>query len=233
MALQTREQHIRREKATSNVCTAQVLLANMAGLYAVYHGPEGLKRHRARVHARAKLSRSACGASGWCPRRLLRHAPVTAGTATTRRTSWRRPAELPASTSAFDRGSFGDGARRDHLADDVNDLLAASTGTSAPASTVMRGAPRGRPRVRRARCARTTDFLTHPTFHRYHSETEMLRYLRSARVADLSLTHSHDPAGQLHDEAQRGSAEMIPVTLAGFSGLHPFAPVEQARATSG
>jgi glycine dehydrogenase len=230
MALQTREQHIRREKATSNICTAQVLLANIAGFYAVYHGPEGLEAIASRVHAHTRAL--AVGA------RRLGHAVLHDDFFDTVRI---RPQEdfSPADLLARARDGFlinlrdfGDGTLgvafdETVTADDVSNLLALLAGSAAPgfaAEELLGESERSYEGIR----PRTTPYLTHPTFHRYRSETEMLRYLKRLENRDLSLTTSMIPLGSCTMKLN-AAAEMIPITLPGFSEIHPFAPVEQAR----
>jgi glycine dehydrogenase len=228
MALQTREQHIRREKATSNVCTAQVLLSVMAGMYAVYHGPEGLTQIATRVHGRAvtlaagleKLGfaisheqyfdtvRVEVGAHG--QQEILAAAdahhmnlrvlePGTITVSVDETTTEQDIAEL---WQVFNNGGAVDFAYAD---------VAATVDTRYD-----------------ERFRRVTPFLTHPTFHRYHSETEMLRYLYSLQAKDFSLVHGMIPLGSCTMKLN-ATAEMIPVTWPEFGQLHPFAPRAQAE----
>ena len=229
MALQTREQHIRREKATSNICTAQVLLAVIASMYAVYHGPEGLKAIAERVHGFTKLL-----ARGL---RRIGHEVVHDDFFDTLRV---RPAEGFKANDIAERAAdefginlrdFGDGTLGIALdetvgIDDVNDLLMTFAGTAAPGFTADELAGEMESGYDGA-LARTSDFMTHPNFHRYRSETQMLRYLKKLENRDLSLAHSMIPLGSCTMKLN-AAAEMIPVTFRGFSKLHPFAPLAQA-----
>ncbi len=224
MALQTREQHIRREKATSNICTAQVLLAVMAGMYAVYHGPKGLKQIAERVHG---LTVRMAEALEWAG-----HEVVTQAFFDTVRI---RPVGKSADEVVADARSAGINLR--NLGDgtvcvaldetvepeDVVDVLAAF-GVEAAIETLH---PAGGPRIPEA-LSRSTAFLEHPVFSRYHSETEMLRYLHRLESRDLSLNTSMIALGSCTMKLN-ATTQMVPVTFPGFGQLHPFAPVEQAQ----
>ncbi|HSJ06643.1 MAG TPA: aminomethyl-transferring glycine dehydrogenase [Longimicrobiales bacterium] len=227
MALQTREQHIRREKATSNICTAQVLLAVIASFYAVYHGPEGL-RHialRIRRHALALADglRRMGLATGDAP--FFDTVRVDAGDradaivqAALRRGINLRALEDGVITIALDETV----ARRD-----LNDILAAfaGDGTHAPDSADLLAGVSPEPDNG---IARSSDFMTHPVFHRYRSETEMLRYIHRLESRDLSLVHSMIPLGSCTMKLN-AAAEMLPISWPEFAKLHPFAPADQAR----
>src|SRR3954453_10141805 len=245
MSLQTREQHIRREKATSNICTAQALLANMAGFYAVYHGPEGLKRIAARVHAYATLLDGELTALGF---RQLNP------------TYFDTPRfEVPGGVQAVGqilkaamKGAINLGYRRDgtiHVAlDETTDehdiaaiVLAFTAGshasapaaspaprTAAPAPADAAGAPRTALALSFPKnLARTTAFLTHPVFNTHHSETQMMRYIRSLERKDIGLDTSMIPLGSCTMKLNAAS-EMLPITSREFGKLHPFAPIDQA-----
>ena len=224
MALQTREQHIRREKATSNICTAQVLLAVMAGCYAVYHGPEGLTRIARRVHGLACLLAEAL--------RRLDLAVVHAGffdTLTLAVPGRAHDLFVAAREAGIDLRLVDE----DHLGislDETTDagvlrrLLTALDARRGPAIDlaalpVVEAIPAG--------LARRTGFLEHPVFHRYRSETEMLRYLRRLQGKDVALDRAMIPLGSCTMKLN-ATAEMIPITWPEFAGLHPFAPQEQA-----
>lgn len=224
MALQTREQHIRREKATSNICTAQVLLAVMAGMYAVYHGPRGLRNIAERIHALAAMLAAGAQRSG---HRVvhsdffdtIRVAPKSASL----------PQILRAAAAAnmnfrtFDDGTIG--IALDELSDEneVHRILTVLNGGAKP------DRPDGATAAGyRGVMKRTSEYLLHPVFNSYHSETEMLRYLHRLESRDLSLTVSMIPLGSCTMKLN-ATTEMIPVTWAGFSRIHPFAPAEQAK----
>jgi glycine dehydrogenase len=231
MALQTREQHIRREKATSNVCTAQVLLAVIAGMYAVYHGPERLTAIAKRIHAHAATLAAGLEQMGYsltssdffdtlCVE--LGHQPATdiVGAARAKGINL-RALEGTASRVivALDETV---------TTKDVNDLLevfAGGAGKTAPTAESLAGAIDAR---YDERFARTSSFLTHPVFNSYHSETEMLRYLKRLENKDLSLTTSMIALGSCTMKLN-ATAEMYPITWPEFGKIHPFAPAEQAK----
>ncbi len=227
MALQTREQHIRREKATSNICTAQVLLAIMAGMYAVYHGPEGVRAIAQRIHNLAGIL-----AEGL---KRLGHEVVHGKFFDTIRV---RPDGMTAEevmAAALGREinlrDFGDGTigialDERVLPSDVDDLFAVFGGegqvsTRALADEEVRVEFPGA-------LVRTSDFLTHPVFNSYHSETEMLRYIHKLEARDLSLNTSMISLGSCTMKLN-ATTEMIPVTWPEFTQIHPFAPVDQAK----
>ncbi|NUQ11397.1 MAG: aminomethyl-transferring glycine dehydrogenase [Gemmatimonadaceae bacterium] len=228
MALGTREQHIRREKATSNICTAQVLLAVIAGMYAVWHGPEGLTRIARRVHRLAALL--AAGAT------RLGHAVTHPEFFDTIRV------DLNGSTAARVIGAarkLGINLRKaggrsvvialDETAGevDVRDLLVALNGGGPLPFTIEAVAGDVDPRYDE-RFARTSPFLTHPVFHRYHAEHELLRYMRKLESRDLSLVHSMISLGSCTMKLN-ATAEMVPVTWPEFGRIHPFAPAAQTE----
>jgi glycine dehydrogenase len=214
LSLQTREQHIRRDKATSNICTAQVLLAVMASMYAVYHGPEGLKAIAQRVHDTAATLASILGQAG----HTVHHEIFF----DTLRVSPRMP--LDAAKAGILFREFADGSVGIAL-DETTDLAAlnrilAVFGLPAVADIASHDFA---PAV-----ARTSSFLTHPVFNSYHTETQMMRYLRRLEGRDLALNHSMIPLGSCTMKLN-AAAEMIPVTWPEFGNLHPFAPVEHAK----
>jgi glycine dehydrogenase len=225
LALATREQHIRREKATSNICTAQVLLAVTAAMYCVYHGPDGLRAIATRV--RGLTSALAAG---------LAQLGCQVLTSTWFDTLHVRPKSPSATVLAAARGKginlreHGDGTLGvafDETVDvqDVKDVYAAFGGDAARLDVAALAA---RAPALPSALLRQSPYLTHPVFHRYRSETEMLRYLQRLQSKDLSLTTSMIPLGSCTMKLN-AAAEMLPVTWPGFSKLHPFAPLEQAR----
>jgi len=226
MALQTREQHIRKEKATSNVCTAQVLLAVVAGMYAVWHGPEGLTRIARRVHGLASRLAAGLQALGhgivnerWFDTLTVEVPDGQAGrvheAARERRINL-RPVSPDRVGVALDETT---------TEADVDDLLAvfALEGEAPPAVELAPRTDAIPPAL-----ARDTPLLEHEVFHRYRSETEMMRYLKRLENRDLSLAHAMIPLGSCTMKLN-AAAEMIPITWPGFGALHPFAPREQAR----
>jgi len=226
MALQTREQHIRRDKATSNICTAQVLLAIMAATYTVYHGPEGLtaiaKRTRGFTAALAKaLTKLGCtvhNAGAFFD--TLRITPQPKGPSADRVLA--AALDLGINLRDFGDGSVGIALDETVEATDVADVYAAFGGKASDLDA--------RPGVTELpqELRRTSGFLTHPVFHRYRSETELLRYLTRLQSKDLSLTTSMIPLGSCTMKLN-ATAEMVPVTWPEFSKLHPFVPTDQAK----
>jgi glycine dehydrogenase len=228
MALQTREQHIRREKATSNICTAQVLPAVVAGMYAVYHGPEGLRRMARRIHRLARLLAAGCQGLGhrvehasFFDTLCLRVAPGELGAiarrAAARRVNLRLLEEARLCLSLDETTGEAE----------VRELLGILTpeGKAAPSLEELEPGSEWD----WAEChRRRSPFMQHPVFNRYHSETEMLRYLRRLESRDLSLTSSMIPLGSCTMKLN-ASAEMMPITWPAFARLHPFAPLDQAR----
>ena len=231
MALQTREQHIRREKATSNVCTAQVLLAVIAGMYAVYHGPEGLRRIARNVHRLATLFAAGVQRVGF----QVGEAPffdtvrVECGASAPR--GAKAIAELAASRDMNVR-VLGDSAitvafGETHTVDDVRDLLSAFNG-GADAGVDLASLAGKADEKFAAPHARATPYLLHEVFNSHHSETELLRYMRKLESRDLSLAHSMIPLGSCTMKLN-AAAEMYPVTWPELGGLHPFVPRSQAQ----
>jgi len=227
MAMQTREQHIRREKANSNICTSQVLLANIASLYAVFHGPEGLKRIASRIHRLTDILA----------------AGLKQGGLTLRHNTWfdTLTVEVKDKAAVLERAlSFGLNLRTDiHGAvgitldeatsrEDVQILFAALLGDNNGldidkldkiASTDSNSIP--------AAMLRVTPILTHPVFNQYHSETEMMRYMHRLERKDLALNQAMIPLGSCTMKLN-AAAEMMPITWPEFADLHPFCPTEQA-----
>ncbi len=226
MALQTREQHIRREKATSNVCTAQVLLAVMAGMYAVWHGPEGLTRIARRVHHRAETFAAGLRALGLAPRPSVAFDTITVDVGAQRDTILAALDRAGINVRVIDARQLGVSMGENTTVRDVSDLLDAFAG-GRPHGLDLEALGRGVDARFDERFARTSPFLTHPVFHKYHSETEMLRYMRKLESRDLSLTHSMIALGSCTMKLN-ASAEMYPVTWREVGGLHPFAPRAQA-----
>ncbi|NHA70004.1 aminomethyl-transferring glycine dehydrogenase [Phycicoccus flavus] len=225
LALQTREQHIRREKATSNICTAQVLLAVMASMYAVYHGPEGLRAIALRVHAHARTLAKALGAAG---------LDVAAGPYfdTLRVTA-------PGRADALVDAALAQGVnlwRQDEdtvlvSVDETTDLVVLGKvcrglGATAPDAVPLEGTdwPEA--------LTRTTEYLTHPVFSAHRSETSMLRYLRRLADRDFALDRGMIPLGSCTMKLN-ATTEMAAVTWPEFAHLHPFAPAAQTRGIRG
>ena len=222
LALQTREQHIRREKATSNICTAQVLLAVMAGMYAVYHGPTGLRRIAERVHAHTCTLRTGLEELGYTtgesPCFDTLSVTVPAETTEELRTSAQaRQINL----RAIDSTHIGISLDETTTSADVEELLEVFGAPSSPLEISTESAI---PMELR----RESPYLTHPIFNSYHSETEMLRYIHRLQTKDLSLVNAMIPLGSCTMKLN-ATAEMIPVTWREFGELHPFVPQAQAE----
>ena len=232
MALQTREQHIRRGKATSNICTAQVLLAIMAGMYAVYHGPDGLMGIARRIHQLA-----ATLAQGL---RELGHSIVydrffdtiqVVPSEMSGEDVLRRALDMEINLRDFGDGTVGIALDETTRPEDVDDLFAVFShggaqggGAKLRAEEVSETPASAIPQD----LIRTSRFLGHPVFHRYHSETEMLRYMHRLESRDLSLNTSMISLGSCTMKLN-ATTQMVPVTWRAFGGLHPFAPPDQAE----
>jgi glycine dehydrogenase len=226
LALQTREQHIRREKATSNICTAQVLLAVIASMYAVYHGPEGLAAIARRVTGTTAVVADRLRAAGLDPVHDTWFDTLTV------RAPGRADALVAAALDAGinlrprDADTFGmsfdettDAAVVDRLCGALG-LATLDDGLDLPAGPALAGIP--------AAERRTSDHLTHPVFHEHRSETDMLRYLRRLADKDVALDRAMIPLGSCTMKLN-ATTEMIPVTWNEFAAIHPFAPLDQAE----
>jgi len=225
LALQTREQHIRREKATSNICTAQVLLAVIASMYAVYHGPEGLTHIARQVHRRASVLAAGLAKLGFAPnfQGFFDTVTVNAGA---------KQNEIVAGTRAEKINlRIGDGTLDGTLGIAVDETTTPAVieavwrafGGKFAYADIEAGAREAIP----AELKRGTRFLTHPVFHAHRSETELLRYMRKLSDRDLALDRAMIPLGSCTMKLN-ATAEMIPLTWPAFGSLHPFAPREQA-----
>ena len=228
MALQTREQHIKREKATSNICTAQVLLAVMSSFYAVYHGPTGLKNIALRTHGLAKLTAKGLeklgltlGTNSYFDTLMVQVDAATQNKvkalATEAQLNFRY--QEGAIFIAFDE------AKTIADAQQVLAIFAGAKGLSSPFSAEMADSLQ---MEWPAALVRTSAYLTHPVFNNYHSEHEMLRYIKKLESKDLSLVHSMISLGSCTMKLN-ATAEMIPVTWPEFGQIHPFAPIDQTE----
>ncbi|MCC7041852.1 MAG: aminomethyl-transferring glycine dehydrogenase [Burkholderiales bacterium] len=226
LALQTREQHIRREKATSNICTAQVLLAVMSGMYAVYHGPEGLTRIARRVHRLTAIAKSGLARLGFASVNATFFDTLTLATGDQTPAIIARGLADGVNFRRIDVGHLGLSLDETTTRDDVAAIWRIFGGAPPPFSVADIDAAMGE--VPLPGVPRSSAFLTHPVFHRYHSETEMLRYLRRLADRDLALDRAMIPLGSCTMKLN-ATAEMIPVTWPAFAHLHPFAPADQAE----
>ncbi len=216
LALQTREQHIRREKATSNICTAQVLLAVAAGMYAVYHGPEGLRRIARGLHTSARRVAAALAAAGTEVRHTSFFDTLEVSVPHRGRAVVAAARRAGLHIRSIDADTVGVSIGEDA---GEHDLQALCEAFGARLGDDVLGDLAGQ--------RRTSDFLTHPVFGTHHSETRMLRYLRSLSDRDLALDRGMIPLGSCTMKLN-ATTEMEPISLPGFADLHPFAPSEDA-----
>ncbi|WP_248958544.1 aminomethyl-transferring glycine dehydrogenase [Sphaerisporangium perillae] len=224
LALQTREQHIRREKATSNICTAQVLLAVIAGMYAVYHGPEGLKRIAQRAHRHAAVLAAGLRGGGV----EIVHDDFFDTVL----------ARVPGRAAEVVAAALGNGvnlrlADADHVGVSCDEKttgehLRAVWEAFGLTGVVLEDLDTATSDALPAELLRTTDFLTHPVFHSHRSETAMLRYLRKLQDKDIALDRSMIPLGSCTMKLN-ATTEMEPITWPEFAGIHPYAPADQAE----
>jgi len=228
LSLQTREQHIRREKATSNICTAQVLLAIMAGMYAVYHGPEGVRRIAERVHGLATILAAGLRRLDFeiCTEVFFDTLRVRMTKAQADQTVLRAD-EQRINLRRYEDDSLGISLDEMSTEGEVRRLMEIFAGHDRLPFTIQELAEQAVTAFP-ANLARTTPYLTHEVFNRYHAEHEMLRYLHRLQSRDLSLTHSMIPLGSCTMKLN-ATSEMLPVTWPEFSRMHPFAPAEQSK----
>ena len=226
MAMQTREQHIRRDKATSNICTAQALLANMAAAYAIYHGPKGLQEISGRIHALARVANRELANAGFKVTDTPFFDTFTVDASSKGMTAAQiqeGAVSVGANVRVVDDTtvciSMGEGITRD----DLGKLLSAAFKVSNPnlsADPSMTELD--------AKHAREGEILEHPIFRQHHSETQMLRYLKALENRDLALNHSMISLGSCTMKLN-ATSEMIPVTWSEFCDIHPFAPTDQVQ----
>ena len=225
MAMQTREQHIRREKATSNICTAQALLANMASFYAVYHGAEGLRTIARRTHHMTAILAAGLTKSGFELAHNSFFDTITINTAA-------NTDEVYAKAQAADinlrllKGQLGVSLDETTTTEDIQalfDVFGVKEDVNALSTEIASNEFAAIPEALR----RTSKYLTHPVFNTHHSETQMMRYLKQLENKDFSLTHGMIPLGSCTMKLN-AAAEMIPVTWPEFGAIHPYAPLEQA-----
>ena len=229
LALQTREQHIRREKATSNICTAQVLLAVIASMYAVYHGPEGLTEIARRVHRRTAVLAGGLRKLGFALLNESFFDTLTVAVGERQEEIIARARAERINLRAVAPGECGaKAAIAISLDETTNEAVVEAVwrafGGMLAYGEVSFAAPDGLP----PKLARRSDFLRHPVFQRYRCETEMLRYMRKLADRDLALDRAMIPLGSCTMKLN-ATTEMIPVTWPEFADMHPFAPPEQAR----
>jgi glycine dehydrogenase len=221
LALQTREQHIRREKATSNICTAQVLLAVISSMYAVYHGPHGLTAIAERVNALATNFQARVAASGFTPANDVVFDTVRWSVPQSAHEIGVRLSESGLNIRIIDDNTLSVTFDETHTLVDV-DRLAALLGLVGNESGETRGS------LLDSDLRRTSPFLTHPVFNTHHNETSMLRYIRRLSDLDVALDRTMIPLGSCTMKLN-GTTEMEPITWPEFSSIHPFAPLDQAE----
>ena len=228
LTLQTREQHIRRDRATSNICTAQVLLAIVSAMYAIYHGPDGLRRIARRVEALTSLLASGARRLGI---EIVHHQVFDTLRLRVRDADTIDSAarKLGYNLRRFENGDIGISFDETTTLDDVEAALRALNGGVKPDFSLQEltegcadQTPVSTP------LARQSPFLTHPVFNRYHAEHELLRYIHKLQARDLSLTHSMIPLGSCTMKLN-ATSEMLPISWPQFADVHPFAPAEQTR----
>ncbi len=217
MSLQTREQHIRRDKATSNICTAQVLLAVLAAAYGVYHGAKGLKKIAIKVHAKASSLAASLQSAGFELATEQFFDTITIDT--------------DQAKTLFDKAQQADINLR-LLSDNQLSISVDETTTQAELLALLAilsvGELTQKDSVLSAEMMRQSDYLTHPVFSQYHSETEMMRYLKRLENKDIALNHSMIALGSCTMKLN-AATQMYPITLPGFSSLHPYAPADQSK----
>jgi len=233
MALATREQHIRREKATSNICTAQALLANMAAMYAVYHGPHGLRAIATRVHRLAAMLARELTALGVT--QLNTHYFDTLRVELPRNVDALRPHAIEHGINFryVDERTVGIALNETVTVDDVADIIAVFAAAldrpvAADPHHLRRAAVAANSEALPRELVRTSTFLTHPVFNTHHSETELMRYIRRLERKDVGLDTSMIPLGSCTMKLNAAS-EMLPITWERFSRIHPYVPVDQVK----
>ena len=219
LALQTREQHIRREKATSNICTAQALLAIVAGAYAMYHGPEGLRAIANRLHTNAARVATALKAAGYGIAHDTFFDTVVVEAAGRADELVAKALEAGVNIRRFDENRVGISVGESHGEELLKSLVEALGGTLGEADAQY-DLP--------AELLRTDDYMQHPIFHKYRSETEMMRYLRHFADKDLALDRTMIPLGSCTMKLN-AAAEMEPISWPEFANIHPLVPEDQAE----
>ena len=226
MALQTREQHIRREKATSNICTAQALLANISAFYAVYHGPKGLRGIGERVHNFTRVTEDALVALGYRQTNGAYFDTLRIEGASL--PAVRKAAEAVGINFRYDGSAIGISLDETTTLDDVRDIIGVFVAAKGDDGTPIFRHPVPFALKAPETLKRTSEYLTHPVFNTHHSETKMMRYIRSLERKDVGLDTSMIPLGSCTMKLNAAS-EMIPVSWPEFARIHPFVPPAQAQ----
>ncbi|KAK9699763.1 hypothetical protein RND81_08G194600 [Saponaria officinalis] len=227
MAMQTREQHIRRDKATSNICTAQALLANMAAMYCVYHGPEGLKTIAQRVHGLAGTFAAGVKKLGTAEVEGLPFFDTVKIKCSDAKAIADEAAKHEMNLRVVDRNTITVSFDETTTLEDVDKLFKVFSGGKSVPFTAASIAPEVENAIPSS-LVRETPYLTHPIFNSHHTEHELLRYLHKLQSKDLSLCHSMIPLGSCTMKLN-ATTEMMPVTWPSFTDIHPFAPADQAQ----
>ncbi|KAG1346345.1 glycine dehydrogenase (decarboxylating), mitochondrial [Cocos nucifera] len=227
MAMQTREQHIRRDKATSNICTAQALLANMAAMYAVYHGPEGLKAIADRVHGLASTFAHGLKKIGTVEVQELPFFDTVKVTCPDAKAIVEEAYKNEMNLRLVDSNTITVSFDETTTLEDVDKLFKVFACGKPVNFTAASLAPEVQPAIPSG-LVRDSPYLTHPIFNSYHTEHELLRYIHKLQAKDLSLCHSMIPLGSCTMKLN-ATVEMMPVTWPNFADVHPFAPAEQAQ----
>ncbi|MDG3085657.1 aminomethyl-transferring glycine dehydrogenase [Vibrio hannami] len=229
MAMQTREQHIRREKATSNICTAQALLANMAAFYAVYHGSEGLKTIARRTHHMTAVLAAGLTKSGFELEHNSFFDTITVLSNDKTEALYKAARQADINLRKFDN-KLGVSLDETTTTQDIETLFSVF-GVKESVESLSSEIAQNEFAAIPENCRRESEFLTHPVFNTHHSETQMMRYLKQLENKDFSLTHGMIPLGSCTMKLN-AAAEMIPVTWPEFGSIHPFVPQEQAAGYS-
>lgn len=228
MAMQTREQHIRREKATSNICTSQALLAIMAGFYAIYHGPKGLTTIANRIHRLTSILANGLAKLGINPVNNSWFDTLTLDVADEQQAIIERALGAGINLRIIGDNKIGISLDETTSSDDIETLWAVISGNSIDFSIASIDVETANHSAIPENYRRNSSFLTHPIFNQHHSETEMLRYMKRLENKDIALNHSMIALGSCTMKLN-ATAEMIPVTWPEFGSLHPFAPQDQAQ----
>lgn len=228
LALQTREQHIRRARATSNICTAQALLANMSAMYAVYHGPDGIKHIANKVHKAAHVLAHGVKLAGHYLSHSTFFDTIKVHLTSGMHDIYRRCGEKNINLRIFSNNRVGVALDETVTLQDLNDLLYIFGCTESAEEISEKLGDDFEDHISNTMFKRSTEFLTHPIFNMNHSETALVRYMKILENKDLSLVHSMIPLGSCTMKLN-SSTEMEAISKRGFTNIHPFAPLDQAR----
>lgn len=228
LALQTREQHIRRDKATSNICTAQALLANMAAMYAVYHGPTGLRDIALKIHNMTLVLAAGLRSSGNQVLNPLFFDTLKVRPKLSQGEVVSRAAAKQINLRSFDDGCLGVSLDETVKLSDVQDLLAVFGSDDTVDGLMSQDDVVSKGSIKESVFRRTSPFLTHAVFNSHHSEARLVRYMKALENKDVSLVHSMIPLGSCTMKLN-GTTEMMPCSFRHFTDIHPFAPVSQTK----